>query len=170
MAPLLPEEGWRDAPGWWEPRLDKEMNEIQKADPEARRKAVLLLVFAAALGGLLVSGFDHMREPFREWLVSEPAETVRRARLALSISMLVLAVPAIAFAVYLWLLGKKVLMALQFPPPGFRVVRDTPIVRGEAAVIRGHTIQILAVCLGVGACVLCLFIWWFTQSIGRGTG
>jgi hypothetical protein len=145
------------------------MNELQKADPEARRKAILVLVFAAALGGLLISGFDHFREPLREWLQSDPAETARRARLALSVSMLVLSVPAIAFAIYFWLLGRKVLLAQQFPPPGYRVIRDTPVVRGAAAVARGHAIQILAVCLGVAAGILCLFIWWFTGTISRGT-
>ena len=149
------------------------MNEIQKADPDARRRAFLLIVFAAALGGFLISGFEHLREPFREWLTSEPAETARRARLALSVSILVLSTPAIAIAIYFWLLGRKVLKAEQFPPPGVRVFRDTPVVRGPAAVTRGHAIQIFAVCLGVAAGVLCLFIWWFAGTIslspaGRG--
>jgi len=144
------------------------MNEVQKADPEARRKAIWVLVFVAAIGGLLISGFDHIREPFRAWLVSDPADTARRARLALSVSILVLSVPGIVFAIFLWLFGAKVLRAQQFPPPGFRVVRDTPVVRGPAAVTRGHAIQVLAVCLGMGAGILCLFIWWFTQTLGQG--
>ena len=77
------------------------MNEIQKADPDARRRAILVVIFAAALGGLLISGFEHFREPFREWLVSDPAEMARRARLALSVSILILSVPAIVFAIFL---------------------------------------------------------------------
>jgi len=145
------------------------MNEVQKADPETRRKAILVFIFAAALGGLLISGFDHIREPFRAWLVSDPADTARRARLALSVSILVLSVPGIVFAIFLWLFGAKVLRAQQFPPPGFRVVRDTPVVRGPAAVTRGHAIQVLAVCLGMGAGILCLFMWWFTGTISQST-
>ncbi|HEY7742865.1 MAG TPA: hypothetical protein VIA19_07450 [Burkholderiales bacterium] len=149
------------------------MNEVQKADPDARRRAALVLIFAAAIGGLLISAFEHFREPFREWLVSDPAETPRRARLALSVSILVLSTPAIAFAIYLWLLGRKVLRAERFPPPGLRVIRDTPVIRGAAAVTRGHAVQIFAVCLGVAVGVLCLFIWWFAGTIslspaGRG--
>ena len=145
------------------------VNEVQKADPEARRKAILVLIFAAALGGLLISGFDHFREPFREWLQSDPAETARRARLALSVSMFVLFVPTIAFAIYFWLLGKKVLLSQQFPPPGYRVTRDTHIVRGAAAVTRGHAIQILAAGIGASATVLALFVMWFAQTMGQGT-
>jgi len=145
------------------------MNEIQKADPDARRQAILVIVLGAALGGLLISGFEHFREPYSEWLASEPAETARRAKLAITISVFVLSAPAIVAAIYFWLLGAKVLRAQQFPPPGFRVIRDTPIVRGPAAVTRGHVIQVLAVCLGVSAGVLCLFFWWFAQTIGQGS-
>ena len=141
------------------------MNEVQKADPDARRRAILALIFAAALGALLISGFDHFGAPFREWLTSEPAETARRAKLALAVSIFVLSVPVIAFAIYFWLFGARVLRAQQFPPPGSRVIRDTPVVRGQAAVTRGHAIQVVAVCLGLGAGVLCLFFWWFSQAL-----
>ena len=144
------------------------MNEVQKADPEARRKAILVVIFAAALGGLLLSGFDHFGAMFREWLTTDPAETPRRAKLALSVSILVLSVPVIAFAIYIWRFGAKVLRVQQFPPPAFRVIHDTPVLRGPAAVTRGHVIQVVAVCLGVGASVLCLFIWWFTETLGQG--
>ena len=145
------------------------MSEIQKADPTARRQALLAVICAAAIGGLLISGFEHFREPFREWLLSEPAETARRARLVIFVSALVLSAPVIAFAIYLWLLGAKVLRAQQFPPPGFRVIRDTLVVGGQGAVTRGHAIQVVAVCLGLAAAILCLFFWRFTQTVGQGT-
>lgn len=144
------------------------MNEVQKADPAARRKAVLVIVFATAAGALLIAGFEHFHEPFREWLSSEPAETARRARLAIYVSTFILSAPVIAFAIYLWLLGARVLRAQQFPPPGFRVIRDTPVVGGRGAVTRGHAIQILAVCLGVSAALLWLFFWRLARTIGEG--
>ena len=144
------------------------MNEVQKADPAARRQAVLVIVFATATGALLIAGFEHFREPFREWLSSEPAETARRAKLAVYVSAFILSAPVIAFAIYLWLLGARVLRAQQFPPPGFRVIRDTPVVGGGGAMIRGHAIQIFAVCLGVGAAVLWLFFWWLARTISEG--
>jgi hypothetical protein len=144
------------------------MRHIQKADPAVRRQAILLVVFIAAAGGLLIAGFEHFREPFHEWLTSEPAETARRAKLAMRVSVFVLTVPVIVFAIYLWRLGARVLRARQFPPPGFRVLRDMPVVEGHGATTRGHVIQILAVCLGIGAALLWMFIWWFVQTIGQG--
>lgn len=144
------------------------MNEIQKADPAARRQAVLVIAFAAAIGGLLIAGFEHIREPFREWLSLEPAEAARRAKLALYVSAFILSALVIAFAIYLWVLGARVLRAQQFPPPGFRVVRDTPVVEGHGATARGHVIQILAVCLGIGAALSWTFFWWLARTIGAG--
>jgi hypothetical protein len=140
---------------------------IQKADLAARRQAILLIVFTAATGALLFAAFEHFREPFREWLSSEPAETARRARLAVYISAFVLSAPVIAFAIYLWLLGARVLRAQQFPPPGTRVIRDTPVVGGSGATVRGHVMQILAVCLGASAALLWLFFVWLARTIGH---
>jgi hypothetical protein len=144
------------------------MKEIQKADPAARRQAILVIVFATAAGALLIAGFEHLREPFHDWLSSEPAETARRAKLALYVSAFILSAPVIAFAVFLWLLGARVLRAQQFPPPGFRVIRDTPVVGGRGATVRGHVIQILAVCLGGSAALLWLFLVWLARTISEG--
>ena len=144
------------------------MKEIQKADPAARRQAVLLVIFGMAVGALLIAGIEHFREPFREWLLSEPAETARRAKLAMYVSGFVVSAPVIAFAIYLWLLGARVLRAQQFPPPGFRVIRDTPVVGGHGAVNRGHAMQVLAVCLGMSAALLWLFLVWLARTISEG--
>ena len=141
---------------------------LAKADPAARRQAILVIVFGTAIGALLISSFDYFREPFREWLLSEPAETARRARLAICVAVFVLSAPVIVVAVYLWLFGAKVLRAQQFPPPGVRVIRDTPVVSGRGAVIRGHIFQILAVCLGVSFAVLWFFILWLARTVGEG--
>jgi hypothetical protein len=142
--------------------------EIRKADPAARRQALLLIVLAAAIGGLLIAGFEHIREPFREWLASEPAEAARRAKRVLYVAAIILCVPLVAFAIYLWLLGARVLRAQQFPPPGYRVIRDTPVLEGHGATTRGHVIQILAVCLGIGGALLWMFFWWLARTIGEG--
>jgi hypothetical protein len=48
---------------------------------------------------------------------------------------------------YLSLLAVRIIRSRQFPPPGARVLRDTPIVRGKKAVIRG---------LGIGLCAVWL--------------
>src|SRR5262245_9211117 len=109
------------------------MAEIRKADPGARRRALLLLAVGTLVGALLIAGWERYRLPFRDWLVSEPEKTAHRARLVFVLLAIALSAPPAAFAARLWRLGAAVRRARQFPPPGYRVIRDTPVVEGPAA-------------------------------------
>ncbi|HEY7558727.1 MAG TPA: hypothetical protein VIH18_28385 [Candidatus Binatia bacterium] len=135
------------------------MTEIRRADPVARRQAVLFVVFGALAGALLVVGFERYRNPLRDWFLSEPEKSANRVKLVFFVSGVFLSAPLVAFAVYLWSLGAKVLRANQFPPPGYRVIRDTPVVGGQAAMSRGRGLKILALCLGVASAMLWLLLW-----------
>ena len=131
---------------------------------------MLVVIFGAAIGALLLAGFEELRQPFHDWLMSNPAEAAQRVKIAIYVSAVVLCAPVIAASVYFWLLGAKVLRAQQFPPPGFRVIRDTPVVSGSGAVTRGHVLQVVAVCQGAGAAGLCWFLLWLAQTVGQGVG
>src|SRR4030095_16605742 len=113
------------------------MTEVRRADPAARRQAVLLVVFGTVVGALLILGLEHYRTPLRDWLLGEPGERARRVKLALSLTATLLSTPLVAFAAYLWSLGARVARAGGFPPPGYRVIRDTSVIVGPAAVLQG---------------------------------
>ncbi|HXV81676.1 MAG TPA: hypothetical protein VEG60_17485 [Candidatus Binatia bacterium] len=133
--------------------------EVRRADPAVRRQAVLFVVLGAVTGALLVAGFERYWMPFRDWLLSDPEKSMLRVKLVLLLSGALASAPLLAFAVYLWFLGAKVRSAQEFPPPGYRVVRDTPLVFGEAAMSRGFRLKALALCLGVVAVLLWLQLW-----------
>jgi hypothetical protein len=114
------------------------MTEVRRADPAVRRLAVLLLIVSALVGAILVVGFERYRTPLRDWLLSEPGELAYRARLVFFLSALVLSAPPVALAAYIWSLGVKVVRTRQFPPPAYRVIRDTPVISGQTAVLRGR--------------------------------
>jgi hypothetical protein len=135
------------------------MTEVRRADPATRRQAVLFVVLGAFAGAVLIFGFERYYIPFRDWLLSEPEKFRLRVNLVLLVSAVLLSVPLVALAVYLWLLGAKVLHARQFPPPGYRVIRDTPIIDGKAAISRGRGLKVVALFLGVFAVLLCLLMW-----------
>ena len=135
------------------------MNDIQKADPAARRQAVWLLIASTLLGVLLILGFERYRTALREWIGSDPGDAAHRMTLTLVVLAILLSAPAVAFAVYLWALGARVLRAQQFPPPGYRAIRDTRIVTGRAAAMRGQAFRILALCLGAASLLFWLMVW-----------
>jgi hypothetical protein len=135
------------------------MTELRRADPAARRQAVVFIVLGAFAGALLIFGFERYRIPFRDWVLSEPGKFALRVRLVFLFLGVFSAVPLVAFAIYLWSFAASVLRARQFPPPGYRVIRDTRIVFGQAATSRGRAFKMLALVLGVVAVLLCLHLW-----------
>jgi hypothetical protein len=140
-------------------KSDRRDDRICRADPTARRQALLLLVLGAIAGTLLLVGFERYWIPLHDWLLSEPGKFRLRVNLVLLVSAVLLSVPLLAFTAYLWSFGAAVLRAKQFPPPGYRVIRDTPVIDGRAAISRGRGLKMLALCLGVVAAVLWLLLW-----------
>lgn len=135
------------------------MTDVRRADPAVRRQVVLVLVVGTCVGALLIVAFERYRIPLSDWVLADPAVSARRLRLVfLGLAGLLLA-PLLAFAAYVWSLGGRVVRAREFPPPGFRVVRDTPVVTGERAVSRGRLLKVLALACGVAAAALGLLLW-----------
>jgi hypothetical protein len=135
------------------------MPEVRKADPAARRQAVLTVLIGALVGALLIGGFEWYRDSLLDWLRAQASERPDRLRRLFFLSGAVLSAPLVVFAVRLWLLGETVLRARQFPPPGYRVIRDTPIVGERAAVVRGQILKILSAGLVVASAFLCFLLW-----------
>ena len=144
------------------------MIEVQRADAAARRHALVVVVLGALTGALLLVGFERYRIPLRDWVLSESEKSAHRVKLVFLVSGGLLSTPLVAFAVYLWSLGARVLRARQFPPPGYRVIRDTPIVGGPAAMSRGRGLKILALCLGLASAILWLLLWRLASLLRAG--
>lgn len=140
------------------------VTDVQKADSIARRQAALLLVAGAVIGALLIFGLERYRVPLREWIAAEPGGSASRLKLLLLLAGGVLA-PMLAFSAYLWVLGRKVARAQQFPPPRHRVVRDTPILRGPAAVTRGRVLMGLGLCLGLASVLSWALLWRLLSTV-----
>lgn len=144
------------------------MRDIRRADPAARRQAMWLLIVGTLVGVLLMLAFERYRTPLREWIGSGSRDAAHRIQPALVLLAVLLSVPVVAFAAYLWTFGTKVLRARQFPPPGYWVIRDTPAVDGQAAMRRGHVFRILAVCLGAASLALWLLLWRLARLLATG--
>jgi len=142
------------------------MAEIQKADPAARRQAVPLIVIGALSGALLMAAVERYRLPLHDWLLSDPERFTQRLGLVSHLAAAALALPIIGFALYLWSFGARVMRARRFPPPGQRVIRDTPVLEGASGLARGRRLKFLAACLGAAGAAFWLLFLRFVAALG----
>jgi hypothetical protein len=132
---------------------------VRRADPVFRRLAIVVLVAGTCAGGLLIAAFERYRGALVDWVRADSARTAERIELIFVLFALLLSAPLVAMAVYLSSLGGRAVRAGEFPPPGFRVIRDTPIVSGDQAVSRGRWLQGAAVMLTAVSVVMGLLVW-----------
>jgi len=144
------------------------MADIEPADPAARRQALMLLIVGVCGGAVALLLFRHYLPTLQQWLAGGPHDFSRRVRLIVFLMIALTSGPLLAFAAYLWWFGARVVRGAQFPPPGSRVIRETPVLRGRSAVARGRGFEVLAVVLSVAAVVLAYFLWWLGTSAAKG--
>ena len=135
------------------------MTALRRADPTARRTVALLLVVGTCMGALLLVAFARYRIPLSDWILADPGSSAQRVKMVFRVLVALLLAPLLALAAYLWSLGGKVVRAREFPPPGLRVIRDTPIVTGERAVSRGRLLKVLTLGCGIALAALAVLLW-----------
>ena len=120
--------------------------EIQPADPTARRVALL----AVGAGGLLAivvgfcaTAFPETTSSIKNALTGFFVTSPHLLPIASGIGVL----PVIFVSIYLYSFGNRIVRAKRFPLPGQKVVRNTRIRQGEAAITHARRLQTLSVAL-----------------------
>jgi hypothetical protein len=138
--------------------------EIRRPDAGTRKRTLVLVAVGAAVGALLILAFA----PFGEWLASQPGEMAHRVKLVFFLAGIILSVPLFVFAAYFWVLAANVLRNRKFPPPGYPIAHDLPVLRDEAAVRRGHALQALSLCLVLASVMLLMLLWELGSAFHEG--
>ena len=121
--------------------------EILRADPVMRRRAMLMLVGGAVVGTASVGWLLPALQ--RVLLEAKLTGRIRSRTICLAFLglLVLLAAAVVASGVNVFRLGSRAISSEQFPPPGQKVLRDTPVVRGRRAVALGRVQRILGVLL-----------------------
>jgi hypothetical protein len=135
--------------------------DIQRADPGARRRAIWIFILSVTAGAVVLFWFEQSLPALMTWATETPDVGAARAKLLLALIGTLIVVPLAWFGVYLWFLGERISRAERFPLPSMKVVRDTVVVTGEAAVTRGRIMKALAVFLTISALGMLCSLWWF---------
>ena len=139
--------------------------DVRKADPVFRRLAIAVLVAGTCAGALLILVVERYREALAEWVRADAGRSAQRIELVLAGFVVLLLAPLVATAMYLSSLGRRTVLTREFPPPGFRVIRDTPIARGPEALSRGRSLQGIAVFLSAASLLIGALLWQLAGSV-----
>jgi len=139
-------------------------DDILRADPRLRRTTLLVLGAAMALAGVGLF-FGH------KWLSEVAAQTdthslVRELRRIIGIA---LTGSAICLALLAWYAARKATQVKshqQWPAPGVRVLRDTRIRRGEAALRIGKLLMFICLALLALSVLMGLVVWRLLSLMG----
>jgi hypothetical protein len=145
------------------------VDEIQHADPRARRLAILLVVGATLLGSISIALAQTYRPALLEWITRDPGRMDLRLTLISGVLALGVVGPLAAFAVYLLSIGNRIVRTERFPPPGVAMTRDTIVVSGAHARRRGRMMQLLAVILVLLASGFAIALWRLVSLLGART-
>lgn len=140
---------------------------IEPADAPTRRRAIGIVAVGAVVGGFLIWTMEHWLAPIHGWVRADPSQ---RLWVVLLVLALLMAVPMLGVGAYLWRLGARVVAARRFPLPRHRVVHDTVIVEGPAAVTRGRWLKVLGLGLALAAAALGFMIWRLAALFSPGVG
>jgi len=133
--------------------------EIMKADPEARKQALLFIIAMAILGGCAIFGVTQYLDSINEWLLSDPRAYAGRLRIIFLGMAVFLSLPICGLSIWLWRLGADILAGERFPPAGWRIISDTPILKGPAASLKGYLCKGMAFFLTAMMLMLWFALW-----------
>ncbi len=132
--------------------------QIQNADTAARRHAIIVAaVLIILLGGALVA----LQSLGADWL----ANHISARPILLPAIGVLLIMPVLVFAVYVFRKGGRVIRALRFPVPGDRIIRDTVVREGQAAVMVGRLMQLLSALLVICSLWIPWLLWRLSETL-----
>lgn len=144
-----------------------EQDDLQRAHPEARRSALLLVAVVAGAGLLLI------------WLLQLELSSLQAAssegdwdratagyQRLFAAAFGLMTIAGLGSGAYIWRLSTQVLREQRHPPANARLIRDMPIVRGAAAVRIGRIGRALAIAFFVVTIAGAGIGMWLLASLG----
>jgi len=138
---------------------------IQPADPELRRRTLFVAALSLAVA---CAGFLLLQHWLSELHSQPPRDALAALLTALRLGTYVTCALLVGFAAYLWRFAGRVLRDQRFPPHGQRVIRDTPVLEGAAALRRATVLRVLAVILTLSSFGLLAVVSRLVRTYGAG--
>ena len=131
-------------PPCFEGRQPMNDQQIARADAELRRTSCYILLAVLIFFALL----SYFLEAYLDGTNIDTNEMIRR--LYNAVYILGASISLIIYPLWrLYLFGRRVRFEQRFPPQGVKVIRDTEILQGRPAKLRGYLIEICSLLMGI---------------------
>jgi uncharacterized BrkB/YihY/UPF0761 family membrane protein len=123
-----------------------------KAKPAHQRSLVYLTLGLLSFGWIVIHGTEHYLDQLQRILGTTPAQGYELISQVLLLVTTVMVLSLACFASWIGQFSYRTLREQRFPPTGFWVVRDTPVIEGWRAVVRagaGFLLSALAILGGI---------------------
>lgn len=140
------------------------MEQMQKADPAARKRVTLIILAGTAIGAGVIGAHGHYETEISAWLENNIAWLADNPHIVL-LSGWVLTAPLLVLSGYLFLYGRRAAKARQMPPPGYAVVRDTVLKTGRQAALHGRFVQLLSIFLFCSGAAIPIIFWYLFDRL-----
>lgn len=134
-------------------------DEVQRADPATRRRALIYLTLATVVGLVGIGGVEEWLQHLREEAAEDPHAAADKAARVVTVLGAVISASVFGLALVVARLSWRVLSAGRFPPPGAHLTVNTRIVLGAAARRRAYAGLLIASVLAALAVLLPYFLW-----------
>ena len=114
-------------------------SEITVADPKLRKTTCYFVIALI----ILLAALSYFLEGYLDSETIEAEELI--SRLYTAVYTLCLSLSLTAYPLWrIFLLGRRTRLEQRFPPQGAKVIRDTLVLQGRSAILRGYFLQFFA--------------------------
>ena len=138
--------------------MDKD---IVSADKTYRNKVLALCFLLGLLGVLLIKWGVPLGLEYLNHL--DP----KTAFLIIDVTLALIMLSMVPVGLYLFKLGRTIIKHECFPPPGMKVIKDTPIDKGKKAKVKGQILVYISILFMVVGLLGALYIHCICQSLVR---
>ena len=135
--------------------------DIIRADKKYRNKALGLIILFGLLGvGFIIWGLPSGMKYLNRL---EP----QTAFLIIDLVLVFIMLSMVPIGIFLFKLSRTILKHQCFPPPGMKVIKDTPIVKGKKAKVKGQILLFISILFMIAGICGALYIHYLFQSLIR---